>query len=244
MKNQYVNISEDFQKARQMPITEFLEVPSVITALGPINGRSVIDFACGEGFFTRIWTKLGAEKVVGIDLSPEMISLATQQEQKNPLGIGYIVSDASIKQRIGRFDIATAIFLFNYANDIEALSRMMENVFINLENGGRLIAVVPNPDFINGQKNTLTYGYFIEKLSSDPSSIKVKMTFTGDKPFSIEFTQWSREVYEKTLTETGFADTSWVPFSVSDEGIRKLGSEYWRATLENPKSIILTATKK
>lgn len=244
MKNQYENISDEFQKARQMPITEYLEVPSVIQALGQINGKSVIDFACGEGFFTRIWSKLGAEKVVGLDLSPEMIGLAVQQEQVNQFGIRYIVSDASVQQSIGRFDVATAIFLFNYASDIETLSKMMKNVLFNLENGGRLIAVVPNPDFINGRKNTHPYGYFIEELSSDPSSMKVKMTFTGDRPFSIEFTQWSRGIYEQTLTESGFGDISWVHFSVSDEGMLKLGSEYWRSTIENPKSIILMAVKK
>lgn len=244
MKNQYGDISNEFQKARQMPVTEYLELPSVISAVGPITGRSIIDLACGEGFFTRIWKKSGAEKVIGLDLSPEMIGLAVQKEKAWPLGIEYVVADASVKQKIGCFDIATAIFLFNYADDIETLFRMIENVFINLENEGRLIAVIPNPDFINDRKDTLSYGYFIEEIFRDPLSIRVKMTFTEEKPFSIEFTQWSREIYEKTLKAVGFGDISWINFSVSDEGLRKFGPEYWRSTIENPKSIILSAVKK
>lgn len=244
MKNQYKNISNDFKNVRQKPVTEYLEVPSVIQAVGPINGKSVIDLACGEGFFTRIWKKLRAERVYGLDLSPEMIDLAEQQERHNRIGIKYLVADASVQQKIGRFDIATAIFLFNYANNVETLLNMMKNVFVNLENGGRLIAVVPNPDFINGRKDTLPYGYFVEEISSDPSSINVKMTFTDDKSFSIEFTQWSRMIYENTLAEAGFGDISWSHFSVADEGMHKLGWEFWRSTIENPKSIILTAVKK
>jgi SAM-dependent methyltransferase len=244
MKNQYETISNEFQQARQMPVTRFLEVPSVIQAVNPIKGKSVIDLACGEGFYTRIWKRLGADRVFGLDLAPEMIALAEQQEKAFPLGIRYIVSDASKRYKIGRFDIATAIFLFNYASDVETLFMMIENVFINLENGGRLIAVVPNPNFVNDRKDTLPYGYFVEEISREPSSMRVEMTFTGDKPFSIEFTQWAKAIYEKTLSETGFGDISWSHFKVSDEGMKNLGSEFWRSTLENPKSIILTAVKR
>lgn len=244
MKNQYANISNEFQEARQTPVSDYLEVPSVIKAAGSVVGKSVVDYACGEGFFTRKWKQLGAEKVLGLDLSPEMIDLANEQERSNPIGIKYLIADASLEQKIGRFDIATAIFLFNYASDVETLFKMMENVFINLENGGRLIAVVPNPYFINGRNDTLPYGYYVEEISSDQSRINVKMTFSGEKPFSIEFTQWSKATYENKLREAGFGDISWVHFSVSDKGIHKLGSDFWRSTIENPKSIILLAVKK
>lgn len=244
MKDQYVNIGEQFKEARRMmPITEFLEAPSVIRAVGPLEGRTVIDFACGDGFFTRIWKRLGAQSVVGVDLSPEMIELARRQEESEPLGIVYRVADAAKKQVIGCFDLATAIFLFNYANDAETLSSMISNVAGALAPGGRLVAVVPNPDFVNGRKDTLPYGYFIEEIASAPSNVRVKMTFTGETPFVIEFTQWTKGVYEKALADAGFGDIRWTGFSVSDAGVSKFGKEFWRNTLENPKSVILSATK-
>lgn len=243
MRNQYEDISGQYQDARKTPSTEYLEAPSLVRAVGPLTGKSVIDFACGEGFFTRAWKELGAESVTGVDLSPEMIKLALHQEAAKPLGINYLVADASVKRKIGQFDIATAVFLFNYASDVESLSLMMENVCDNLVYGGRLVAVVPNPDFVNGRLDTLQYGYFLEESARDGSGAKVKMTFTGEKAFSIEFTQWGRAVYETALRERGFTDIQWTFFTVSEEGMRLLGSEFWRATLENPKSIILSAVK-
>jgi toxoflavin synthase len=243
MEDQYAGISKEFTEARQMPVSDYLEVPSVYQAVGSVGGKSVVDFACGDGFFARAWRRLGAEKVIGVDLSPEMIELARKTEQNSPLGVTYLVADASIQNTIGLFDLATAIFLFNYADDVHTLSNMIGNVAANLKSGGRLVAAVPNPNFITDRHDTLPYGYLVEEIASAPSHVKVKMTFTGTKKFSIEFTQWQKNIYEDLLGKAGFADIGWDHYAVSDEGIRLFGEEFWRATLANPKSVILSACK-
>lgn len=243
MKNQYKDISADYQEARQTPVSDYLEVPSVVKAVGSVSGKSVIDYACGDGFFARAWKRRGADKVVGVDLSPEMIGLARQIEQNNPLGITYFIEDASILKKIGNFDLATAIFLFNYAEDVETLSKMIANVAANITSGGRLVAVVPNPGFITDRQDTLPYGYLVEEIYSDPSRVKVKMSFTGEKPFSVQFTQWQKNIYEDLLSGSGFNTIGWTEYTVSDEGIKLLGEDFWKTTLDNPKSIILSASK-
>jgi toxoflavin synthase len=244
MDNQYDGIGVKYKEAREAPVTRYLEAPSVIAEVGPVDGRSVIDFACGDGYFTRIWQRLGAAAVLGVDLSPQMIDLARRQEEAEPIGVSYLVADAAIEQKFGAFDLATAIFLFNYANDAETLADMVANVAGNLVDGGRLVAVTPNPDFVNGRRDTLPYGYLTEALSSNPLGVEVRMSFTGESPFAIEFMQWRKSLYEKTLADAGFGDIRWTFFSVSDEGMQRLGEDFWRATLENPKSVILSAVKK
>lgn len=243
MQDQYKNISVAYQQARRMPMTYFLEVPSVIRQVGDLSNRTLIDFACGEGFFTRMFRNLGASTVIGTDLSPDMIRLAQQQEASSPLGITYAVADASILHRFGQFDLATAIYLFNYADDEATLANMLANVRQNLVPGGRLIAVIPNPDFINGRADTLPYGYFMEERARRPQNSRVRMTFTGENPFSIEFTQWNRPTWERLLARNGFTDINWIPFTVSDEGIRQFGPDFWTTTLQNPKSLILSAIR-
>lgn len=243
MENQYKDISTDYQEARQTPVSDYLEVPSVIKAVGSVVGKSVVDYACGDGFFARAWKRLGAEEVIGIDLSPEMIGLARQKEEANPLGITYYIDDASILKKIGNFDLATAIFFFNYADDAETLSKMIENVGANLKSGGRLVAVVPNPSFITDRRDTLPYGYLVEEIYSDPSRVKVKMTFTGEKVFSVQFTQWQKHIYEELMPKFGFGNIEWTEYTVSDEGIKSLGEDFWQTTLDNPKSVILSASK-
>ncbi len=72
---------------------------------------------------------------------------------------------------LGAFDVATAAFLFNYAEDEQTLARMFRSVAANVIPDGRLVAVVPNPDFINGRDDTLPYGFFLEEIGKGPGAL-------------------------------------------------------------------------
>lgn len=244
MKDQYQTISEQYSHARKDDVTNFLETPSVESALGDIVGASAVDYACGTGHYSRLLKQLGAASVLGVDLSPAMIAAAQQAEGENPLGIVYKVSDAATMSVFGSFDVATAVFLFNYAKDEQTLARMFGSVAANVIPDGRLIAVVPNPDFINGRNDMLPYGYFLEEIGNGPENLRIRMSFIGDETFSIEFTQWSRRAYEKALEQAGFADAQWTQFAVSKEGLERYGQEFWEAILANPKSVVLSTRRK
>ena len=51
--------------------------------IGDVAGKSVVDLACGEGFYTRRIRQAGAKRVLGVDLSEGMIELARKQERPN-----------------------------------------------------------------------------------------------------------------------------------------------------------------
>lgn len=243
MKDQYQTISTQYSHARKDDVTIFLETPSVESALGDIAGANAIDYACGTGHYSRLLKKLGATSVLGVDVSAAMVAAARQTESENPLGIVYKVSDAATMAVFGSFDVATAVFLFNYARDEATLARMFTSVAANVNPGGRLVAVVPNPDFINGRDDLRPYGYVLEEIGKGPENLRVRMSFIGDG-FSIEFTQWSRHACENALEQAGFADAEWTPFAVSQEGLERFGQEFWDAILSNPKSIVLSARRK
>ncbi|MGD9540828.1 class I SAM-dependent methyltransferase [Methylocystis sp.] len=243
MKDQYQAISGQYSHARKDDVTVFLETPSVESALGDIVGASAIDYACGTGHYSRLLKKLGANSVLGVDVSPAMVAAAQQAESENPLGIVYKVSDAATAAVFGSFDIATAVFLFNYAKDEQTLALMFDSVSANVIPGGRLVAVVPNPDFINGRNDLVAYDYVLEEIGQGPENLRVRMSFIGDD-FSIEFTQWSRRACESALEQAGFVDAEWTPFAVSKEGIERYGRKFWDAILANPKSVVLSARRK
>ena len=199
---------------------------------------------CGTGYYTRLLKRLGAGRVLGVDLSPEMIAGARAEEAASPLGVEYVVSDGAKAERFGSFDLATAVFLFNYADDVATLAAMFSSVAANLADGGQLVAVVPNPDFRPGLGDTLDYGYYLEEIERRPDNLRVRMFFTVPTPFSIEFTQWSRAAYEETMRRCGFEAIAWTPFSVSQEGLERFRRDFWRAALKNPKSLVLSAQKK
>ncbi|MFO1103850.1 MAG: class I SAM-dependent methyltransferase [Methylocystis sp.] len=243
MKDQYQTISTQYSHARKDDVTVFLETPSVESALGDIVDARAIDYACGTGHYARLLKKLGATSVLGVDVSPAMVAAARQAESEHPLGIVYKVSDAATMAVFGAFDVATAVFLFNYARDEATLARMFRSVAANVAPGGRLIAVVPNPDFINGRDDLLPYGYAIEEIGKGPENLRVRMSFVDDD-FSIEFAQWSRRAYENALEQAGFADAQLTPFAVSKEGIERYGQKFWDPILTNPKSVVLSARRK
>ena len=52
----------------------YSEVFTLFEILGDIEGASVLELACSDGYFSRHLSEWGAGKVVAIDISPEMIA--------------------------------------------------------------------------------------------------------------------------------------------------------------------------
>jgi 2-polyprenyl-3-methyl-5-hydroxy-6-metoxy-1,4-benzoquinol methylase len=73
---------------------EEMNNPAMFQMIGDVNNRQVLDLSCGEGYNTRMLAKKGAV-VTGLDFSEEMIKLAAREEEKERLGIRYIVADAA-----------------------------------------------------------------------------------------------------------------------------------------------------
>src|SRR2546426_8483615 len=111
---QYDHIGSKYDEYAQTATLKRAESYTFFRMVGALAGQRVLDLACGFGFYTRLLKQRGAAQVVGVDISPEMIRLA-QQEQAEPLGITYQVGDAAALPQLGRFDLVTAVYLLNYA---------------------------------------------------------------------------------------------------------------------------------
>ena len=91
MTTDYDPIADDYKRSKELPWRGFIERFTLLNLMGNIEGKSVLDVACGEGFYTRMLREQGANQVTGIDISQGMIDLARQQEKDNQLGIEYVV---------------------------------------------------------------------------------------------------------------------------------------------------------
>jgi SAM-dependent methyltransferase len=76
------------------PWRTFIECFTLMELIGDPREMAVLDMACGEGFYTRMFRERGAARVTGVDLSQGMIELARRQEAQHQLGIEYVVGDA------------------------------------------------------------------------------------------------------------------------------------------------------
>jgi SAM-dependent methyltransferase len=136
----YDDIAEEYRRAKRLALFEVLE-QTLLGAVGNLEGRSVLDLACGEGFNTRRLKMSGASRVVGVDISAEMIRLAQEEEVRAPLGIDYVCRSASDLGEIGTFDVVTAVFLLNYARSRDELRAMCDEIYRAVKPGQRFVSI-------------------------------------------------------------------------------------------------------
>jgi len=85
-----------------------LNTPAFLDMLPPIHALCGLDIGCGEGSNTRELVRLGAT-VRAIDVAPTFIRYARDAERAEPLGIAYLVADATdLPFASASFDFATA----------------------------------------------------------------------------------------------------------------------------------------
>jgi 2-polyprenyl-3-methyl-5-hydroxy-6-metoxy-1,4-benzoquinol methylase len=239
MTEQYDEIGADYEGFKTLPMARYPEQSSFLDLLGDVTGKSVIDLACGTGFYTRSIRRLGSAEITGVDISQEMIDHAKKLEANDPLGIDYAVADVSDLPQRGRFDIATAVYLLNYAFDFSEMERMCQGAHRNLKEGGEFFVLTQNPDFSFSGPNATKYGFTFVPLGTTVIGRRVRITAQLPSPISFETSIVHRVVYEDALSITGFRDIDWVPLDVPDAAVRKYGSRYWDDFRANPPLAML-----
>ncbi|MER7767336.1 class I SAM-dependent methyltransferase [Kitasatospora sp. NPDC096140] len=234
---QYDGIGEAFEGFKSLPLMRFGEVPSFLGMVGDVRGRSVLDLACGTGFYSREFKRRGAAEVFGVDISGEMIAAARGIEQRDPLGVGYEVGDvAELRPLDRRFDVALGVQCLNYAGSVAEMERMCRNVHRNLAPGGEFFLLAQNPDYRFDCPSLETYGFRCEPLGEESETgPRIRVTaLLNPQPISIVATAPRREVYEQSLRAAGFGGLEWVPLQVSEAGLREHGEDFWADLLAYP----------
>jgi SAM-dependent methyltransferase len=237
VRQQYDGIGEAFEGFKALPLIRYGEVPSFLGMVGDVSGRSVLDLACGTGFYSREFRRRGATEVLGVDISVEMIAAAREFERRDPLGIRYEVGDvAELPPLDRRFDVALAVQCLNYAEDLAAMERMCRNIHRSLEPGGEFFVFAQNPDYRFDCLSLEQYGFRCEPTGEEAETgPRVRVTALLDpQPITIAGTAPRREVYEESLRSAGFGELQWVPLQVSEAGLREFGEEFWADLLAHP----------
>ncbi|MFH9740704.1 class I SAM-dependent methyltransferase [Streptomyces roseolus] len=234
---QYDGIGEAFEGFKALPITRYGEVPSVLELVGDVTGKSVLDLACGTGFYSRELKRRGASDVLGVDISSEMIAAARSLEALDPLGLRYEVGDvAELAVPDRSFDLALAVQCLNYAGSIAELERMCAHIHRALVPGGLLHVFAQKPDYAFDCASLESYGFRCEPTGEEiETGPRVRVTALLDPhPITIVGSAPRREVYENALTKVGFTDLEWVPMTISAEGYEAYGEDFWADLLAHP----------
>ncbi|MEY9849566.1 class I SAM-dependent methyltransferase [Streptacidiphilus sp. MAP5-3] len=236
----YDGIGEAFEGFKTLPLTRYGEVPGFLALVGDVTGRSILDLASGTGFYSREFKRRGASRVLGVDISGEMVSAARKFEESEPLGVQYEVGDVGELRAFEKpFDIAVAVQLFNYAEDVATIERMCRNIRRSLVDGAEFFIFTQAPDYRFGS-SLAKYGFLCER-DGEESEIgpRVKITALLDPPISFLANPPSREVFETCLQAAGFSNLTWVPLEITAAGVREFGEEFWEEYTANPPLTML-----
>ena len=117
------------------------EWPAIRAMLPPLRDRAVVDLGCGFGWFC-VWARArGAARVLGLDVSENMLARA-QATNADP-AIGYARADLErLDLPAATFDLAYSSLALHY---IENLDGLLAGVRDSLVPGGHLVFSIEHP---------------------------------------------------------------------------------------------------
>ena len=244
MPTDYNAIADQYKRSKLTPWRRYIEQYTYFEILGDVTGLSVLDLACGEGFYSRLLRLHGAGRVVGMDMSDRMIALARAAEASEPLDIEYVVGDGRTFRTSETFDVVTASYLLNYAQTEAQLAEMCATIAAALKPGGRFVTVNNNPmQSPERFEATRPYG-FIKSVSGElqPGTPITYTLFLENETFSFDNYYLSPEAHERALERAGLRDIEWLPPRLSPEWHGDPG--YWDAFFVDPSVVFLQARMK
>lgn len=114
----------------------------------PITGKTVLDIGCGPGHYAIALAGDGAERVVGLDFSREMINLARDRASSSGVldRCEFIVEDIFDYTPPGQFDFTVAMGVMDYIDTPEqmietTLAMTKEKAFFSFPTSRGLLAL-------------------------------------------------------------------------------------------------------
>jgi len=205
----------------------------------------VLDLGCGQGYFVKnIFDKL-PQKVIGFDISSELLSIA----KKNMSGREFVCGDAHDLTKLNnyKFDIIYSVLAVQNMQDLSKVAIEISKV---IAPGGKIILVLNHPCFrvakesdwhFDGRRQgRVVYNYMSDKrcaIDMNPGSqMKQNMTYSFHHPL---------QVYSKVFSKNGFAIEKieeWISHKKSEQGAARAFAED-KARTEIPMFMCLVLTR-
>ncbi|MEM7445097.1 MAG: class I SAM-dependent methyltransferase [Pseudomonadota bacterium] len=239
-------IAEQFRKTTELPFRDCVDHHSFMRMAGALDGLSVLDLACGEGQYTRLLKQAGAESVLGVDISHEMIALAEAAERERPLGCAYQVGDVADLALDKQFDVVTAVYLLNYADTRDLLLSFARAIARHMKPGGRFVGLNLNMGLDPSHYGACEkYGLRLSTTPARAEGDAITLHFTNQDGSTVDFDNYylAPETYETVFAEAGLADFAWVPVSVAERCVKTSPPGYWDAVHTSPASVGIMAKR-
>ena len=146
IKEDWNSTAEAYERFNSAPdsYSYTIEWPCIKALLPDIKGRDVLDIGCGTGIFTFLLEQYGPAKLIGLDLSEEMLKLARGKAFKRESKASFVQGDAA---RLSDYPDTPVDFIFSSTTThyIENLSGFFSGISKTLKSGGSCIISMIHP---------------------------------------------------------------------------------------------------
>ncbi len=218
---------------------ELIEIPTMKSLLPELKGKNVLDLGCGEGEMSRHFLSLGAKRVVGLDISQNMLNEAKKFKTENlELKLMPMEEISSIDEE---FDVVFSSLAFHYVEDFY---KLMKDIASKLRSGGCLLFSQEHP-LVTAMVRTKDMPKYIEKddrryyIVTDYNNIGkrfVDWNVEGVVKYHRNF-----ETIFKDLKEAGFELEDIVEAKAPEEAIKKV--EKYKFLNDRPYFLFIKARK-
>ncbi|KAF5057543.1 Ubiquinone biosynthesis O-methyltransferase [anaerobic digester metagenome] len=133
---------ESYKKLRSgVNANEIVEIPALFEMIPPLSGLRILDLGCGYGEHCVKYIGMGADEVVGIDISEKMLQVAIN-ENSSPQIIYKKLDMEDLSELNPSFDLVVSSLALHYIEDFKMVA---EQVYRLLNNGGKFIFSQEHP---------------------------------------------------------------------------------------------------
>jgi 2-polyprenyl-3-methyl-5-hydroxy-6-metoxy-1,4-benzoquinol methylase len=218
-----------------------LHYPAVISELGQIRGKRILDVGTGNSPFAALLAKAGAF-VVGYDKSPKQIELARARLDAQSPAIEYVVATPQTFSDRRRFDAATSIMVLPYAENVAELETFFRSVQQHLVAAGRFVSVTLNPRFTRFETN-----FFIRRIKKlKDNTVQMELIKRTGEPglqeplFKHQYTEGE---YFQAAAAAGM-NVAWKAMTATPQAVAVEGEEFWQPVHETQPYILLIAKRE
>lgn len=220
-------------------------LPNLVRAMNIKKGEKVLDLACGQGFFTRVFHHAGAS-VAGVDVARDLIAFAKKQ---SPREINFFVRDAS-DLAVFRDNYFDKIVIVLAVQNMEAPHLVFKECRRILNAQGKIYLVLNHPAFRIPRASSwgfddtsMTQYRRIDRYLSESKAV---IDMNPSKPGTSTTLSFHRplQYYFKTLANAGFSVArleEWCSHRKSESGPRQAAED--RARREIPLFLFLEVVK-
>lgn len=251
----YDAVATDYDIIWSTPAVKILfpVLDAQLRSLGPWDGASVLDLACGTGIGLREMKKLGAKRLVGVDISGEMLEVA----KGTPGSEEFELRHADCSQPLdhlglekGGFDLVIGMWLLNYPASRAEMAQMWRNIAAYLKPGtGRFVGIIQNQEVVQpaSMRGKLeTYGAEETEVRPLESGDGVVTHVRFHTQPTVEFDTYvlKREILEEEAQGAGMTGLRYVrPGAEVRREVEGKSEEWWRELIEEYPNQVIVATK-